>query len=156
MTSPASGKLAAIITTAITAKSSVTHLITNIMEPKNIVWQIASLRESHLVAADIKAMTFTLPQWQEPKAGQHYDLRMTAATGYQTQRSYSLASAPEQTGEIELGVQLLPDGEVSPYLWQLQPGGQIEMRGPIGGHFIWHYTMPGPSVVIGGGSGLVP
>lgn len=126
------------------------------MESSSAGWQVGILKESHQVAADVKALTFSLPVWRAHKAGQHYDLRLTAANGYQTQRSYSIASAPEQTDEVEFGIQLLNDGEVSPYVWNLKPGDALEMRGPIGGHFIWEYTMPGPLVVIGGGSGMVP
>ncbi|MBX4210460.1 oxidoreductase [Candidatus Parcubacteria bacterium] len=119
-------------------------------------WQIGTLRESHMVASDVKSMTFSIPIWIPFQSGQHYDLRVTASDGYTAERSYSIASAPEQKGELEFGVQLLPDGEVSPYLFRLKEGRQIELRGPIGGHFIWNTEMPGPLILIGGGSGMVP
>lgn len=119
-------------------------------------WQIATLIKSELAADNLKALTFSVEGWQAHQPGQHYDIRLTAPNGYQTKRSYSIASPPEQTGEIEFGIQLLESGEVSPYLWSLEPGGKIEIRGPIGGHFIWNTGMPGPLVVIGGGSGMTP
>jgi ferredoxin-NADP reductase len=119
-------------------------------------WQVATLYEARLDAKNVKTLRFTVDSWVEPKAGQHYDIRLTAPNGYQAERSYSLANPPEEKGILEFGIQLLSDGEVSPYLWQLQKGEQVEVRGPIGGHFIWHHQMPGPLVLIGGGSGMVP
>ena len=120
------------------------------------VWQVATLTEAHMVAVDVKALTFTVSPWLEHKAGQHYDIRLTAEGGYMAERSYSLASPPEQKGEVEFGIQILANGEVSPYLFALQAGEQVEIRGPIGGHFVWDVAMPGPLVLIGGGSGMVP
>jgi ferredoxin-NADP reductase len=89
-------------------------------------------------------------------AGQHVDVRLTAPDGYQVQRSYSIASAPGAAG-IELAIERLEDGEVSPYFHEVaQPGDTIEIRGPIGGHFIWRAEDGGPILLIGGGSGVVP
>src|SRR5205823_9854819 len=88
---------------------------------------------------------------------QHYDVRLTAPDGYQAQRSDSVASAPEQTGAIDLTVERLDDGEVSPYLHDvLVVGDQLEVRGPIGGYFVWEAGMDGPLLLIAGGSGIVP
>lgn len=91
------------------------------------------------------------------RPGQHCDVRLTAPDGYQTERSYSIASPPEQAGEIELTVERIEDGEVSPYLHDvLMRGDQLEIRGPIGGYFVWETTLGGPLVLVGGGSGVVP
>lgn len=128
-------------------------------EKSNKNWQIATLIKSEQVSVNVKSLVFKLANKQEVKAGQHYDIRLTAPNAYVAERSYSLASPPEQTqekSEIEFGVQLLTDGEVSPYLWQMKPDEQVEVRGPIGRHFVWCHSMPGPLVLIGGGSGVVP
>ncbi|MBX4197974.1 oxidoreductase [Candidatus Parcubacteria bacterium] len=119
-------------------------------------WQVGTLLKKEMVADNVMSLTFSLPQWQSFKAGQHYDIRLTAPGGYMAERSYSIASSPEDKGIVEYGVQLLEDGEVSPYLWKLAEGKQVEMRGPIGGHFIWDVSVPGPLILIGGGSGMVP
>ena len=90
-------------------------------------------------------------------AGQHVDVRLTAPDGYTAQRSYSIASAPEAGDEIELAIERLDDGEVSPFFHDVAAvGDEIEMKGPLGGHFVWPAEMPGPIVLIGGGSGVVP
>jgi ferredoxin-NADP reductase len=94
--------------------------------------------------------------WSGHRAGQHVDVRLTAEDGYQAQRSYSIASAPE-AGVVELTVERLDDGEVSPYLVdELRPGDVFELRGPIGGHFTWSADEGGPLLLIAGGSGLAP
>jgi ferredoxin-NADP reductase len=98
-----------------------------------------------------------LPQPFTHSAGQHVDLRLTAPDGYQAIRSYSIASAPSQTGEIELAIERLKDGEVSPFFHDVVAvGDEIELRGPLGGHFVWSAADGGPLLLIGGGSGLVP
>ena len=119
-------------------------------------WHVATLLKSEMVAADVNALTFSVEDWIQHQAGQHYDIRLTSPDGYQAQRSYSIASAPEDMGIVEFGVQLLPDGEVSPYLYELKADDQIEIKGPIGGHFVWTVDSAGPLVLIGGGSGMVP
>jgi ferredoxin-NADP reductase len=97
-----------------------------------------------------------LPHWPGHRAGQHVDIRLTADDGYQAQRSYSIASAPEDD-DIMLTVDRLEDGEVSPYLTDVvQPGDELELRGPIGGYFIWDASLSGPLMLISGGSGIVP
>jgi ferredoxin-NADP reductase len=119
-------------------------------------WHIATLVESKMVASDVKSLTCDVADWVQHKPGQHYDIRLTAPDGYQAERKYSIASPPEQIGQVEFGIQLLEGGEVSPYLFQIQPGEQVEIHGPIGGYFLWDVTMPGPLLLIGGGSGMVP
>ena len=96
------------------------------------------------------------PRWSGHRAGQHVDVRLTAEDGYQAQRSYSLASAPEEE-LLTLTVERLDDGEVSPYLVdELRVGDQLELRGPIGGYFVWEPSDGGPLVLVAGGSGIVP
>jgi ferredoxin-NADP reductase len=118
-------------------------------------WKIGTLVESRITASDIKSLFFEIENWPGHLAGQHCDIRLTAPTGYQAQRSYSIASTPDEK-YVEFGVQLLTEGEVSPYLWEMKPGDQVEIKGPLGGHFIWTPDMPGELVLIGGGSGIAP
>lgn len=120
-------------------------------------WQIASITNIKPETGKVKSFTLKLPMWMRHRAGQHYDLRLTAADGYQTQRSYSIASAPEREGEIDITVERIPDGEVSTYLHDvLVPGDRLEVRGPIGGYFVWEATVMEPLLLIAGGSGVVP
>ncbi len=99
---------------------------------------------------------FDVPDWPGHEAGQHVDVRLTADDGYQTERSYSIASAPEDP-RLALTVERIDDGEVSPYLTEeLRAGDGIELRGPIGGYFAWRVEDGGPLLLIGGGSGVVP
>jgi ferredoxin-NADP reductase len=94
--------------------------------------------------------------WPGHRAGQHVDVRLTAEDGYQAQRSYSIASVPEGT-RVELTVERLEGGEVSPYLTdELRPGDRIELRGPVGGYFVWEPAQGGPLLLVAGGSGVVP
>jgi ferredoxin-NADP reductase len=103
-----------------------------------------------------KSILLDLPEWPGHRAGQHVDIRLTADDGYQAQRSYSIASAPDDD-LLALTVERLDDGEVSPYLTDvLEPGDQLELRGPIGGYFVWETSLPEPLQLIGGGSGIVP
>jgi len=95
--------------------------------------------------------------WPGHLAGQHVDVRLTAEDGYQAQRSYSIASAPEDVGRLAITVERIGDGEVSPYLVdELTEGDQLEFRGPIGGYFIWDETPGGPLLLVAGGSGICP
>lgn len=120
-------------------------------------WQIATVTAIKPETANVKTLTLALPQWLPHRAGQHYDVRLTAPDGYQAQRSYSIASAPERVGAIDLTVERLEDGEVSSYLHDvLVVGDQIEVRGPIGGYFVWEAAIGGPLLLIAGGSGIVP
>jgi ferredoxin-NADP reductase len=106
--------------------------------------------------ARTKSIVLELPDWVGHRAGQHVDVRLTAEDGYQTQRSYSIASAPED-GDLVLTVERLDDGEVSPYLTDvLRPGDTLELRGPVGGYFVWEQSLGGPLLLVGGGSGVVP
>jgi ferredoxin-NADP reductase len=103
-----------------------------------------------------KSIVLELPQWPGHRAGQHIDLRLTAEDGYQAQRSYSIASGPDDD-ELVLTVERLEDGEVSPYLVdELRPGDELELRGPIGGYFVWDKSLGGPLLLVAGGSGVVP
>jgi ferredoxin-NADP reductase len=105
----------------------------------------------------VRSYTLRLPSWTRHKPGQHYDVRLTAPDGYSVQRSYSIASGPEQEGEIQLTVERLADGEVSVFLQDIcAVGDQIEVRGPIGGYFVWLAELGGPLLLIAGGSGIVP
>ncbi len=125
--------------------------------PRLLEWQAATVKAVKPETRSVKTLTLALPHWAPHLAGQHYDIRLTAPDGYQAQRSYSIASEPERAGEIDLTVEELPDGEVSSYLCEvLRPGDQIEVRGPIGGYFVWQAGMGGPLLLIGGGSGVVP
>lgn len=124
---------------------------------QTLEWQIASVKEIRPETAHVKSFTLTLPQWMRHRAGQHYDIRLTAEDGYQAQRSYSIASPPEREGAVDITVERINDGEVSTYLHDvLMAGDRIEVRGPIGGYFVWEATMNEPLLLIAGGSGVVP
>lgn len=122
-------------------------------------WQVATVKTARQETPTVKTFTLTLPDGAPPhRAGQHYDLRLVAPDGYEAQRSYSVASPPERTGEIDLTVERLGDGEVSTYLHDaLVPGDLIEVRGPIGGYFVWDAQRATlPLLLVAGGSGVVP
>jgi ferredoxin-NADP reductase len=121
-----------------------------------ITWRVATVRRVVTETAHAKTLLLDVPCWPGHRPGQHVDVRLTAADGYQTERSYSIASPPEDPG-VAITVERLDDGEVSPYLVdELRPGDPLELRGPIGGHFTWQITDGGPLLLIAGGSGLVP
>jgi ferredoxin-NADP reductase len=124
--------------------------------PAPIRWQIATVTAIRPETPTVTSYTFRLPDWMLHRAGQHYDVRLTAADGYQAERSYSVASAPERRGEVDLAIERVPDGEVSGYFHDVVVvGDRIELRGPIGGYFA--YTPSDrPLLLIGGGSGVVP
>jgi ferredoxin-NADP reductase len=106
--------------------------------------------------AQAKSIVLELDDWSGHRAGQHVDVRLTAEDGYQAQRSYSIASAPED-GYLTITVERLDDGEVSPYLVdELRRGDRLELRGPIGGYFVWEASLGGPLLLLAGGSGVVP
>jgi ferredoxin-NADP reductase len=114
---------------------------------------VTSIRRETARAA---TLVFEVPGWPGHLAGQHVDVRLTSEDGYQAQRSYSIASGPEDAA-LELTVERLDDGEVSPYLTEvLQPGDQLELRGPIGGYFTWRAALAEPLLMVAGGSGVVP
>jgi ferredoxin-NADP reductase len=107
--------------------------------------------------ATARTIALQVPEWQGHVAGQRVDLRVTAADGYSAVREYSIASAPGANGRIELSVERLPNGEVSPYLTRdLAIGDLVELRGPIGGWFVWHKEQAEPILLVAGGSGIVP
>ncbi len=119
-------------------------------------WLVAQLADVRDETATARTLILQVPDWPGHRPGQHVDVRLTAADGYSTQRSYSIASAPDG-GRLELTIQRIDDGEVSPYLTQvLRAGDPLELRGPIGGYFAWRPADPAAVVLIGGGSGVVP
>ena len=125
--------------------------------PAPAAWRFATVERVVVETFRVKTFTFRLPEWRPFKAGQHYDVRLTAPDGYQAQRSYSIASPPERERVIDLTIELMDGGEVSPYFHEIvEPGDQIEMRGPIGGPFTWTPEQGGPLLLVGGGSGIVP
>jgi len=120
-------------------------------------WQISTVVKVRQETSSVKTFTLAVPHWTPHQAGQHYDVRLSAPDGYQAQRSYSIGSSPEQRGEIELTVERLEEGEVSTYLHDiLIVGDQVELRGPIGGYFVWEASLGGPLLLVAGGSGIVP
>jgi ferredoxin-NADP reductase len=123
---------------------------------RRLTWQPATVAEARTETASARTLVLEVPDWAGHVAGQHVDVRLTAEDGYATQRSYSIASAPA-TGRLELTVQRVPDGEVSPYLTDVaQPGDQLEVRGPVGGYFTWRPEATEPVLLVAGGSGIVP
>ena len=119
-------------------------------------WQPAEVVDVVSETPRVKTIAFAVPGWTGHRAGQHVDIRLTAEDGYQAERSYSIASAPNGT-RVDLTVVRIPDGEVSPYLAdELQPGDQIELRGPVGGYFVWEPPLGGPLLLVAGGSGVAP
>ncbi len=120
-------------------------------------WQIVTVKAVRIETPDVKTLTLALPDWMPHRPGQHYDVRLTAEDGYSAQRSYSVASEPERAGEIDLTVERIADGEVSPFLDDtVTVGDRFEVRGPIGGYFVWDSTIKGPLLLVAGGSGVVP
>ena len=123
---------------------------------RRLTWQTATVIRTTFETPRVKTITLAVPDWPGHRAGQHVDVRLTAPDGYQTERSYSIASAPEDD-YLSLTVERLDDGEVSPYLVdELREGDELEFRGPIGGHFVWDSEFGGPLFLVAGGSGLVP
>jgi len=119
-------------------------------------WQVADVVDVVTETPRVKTIAFDVSGWAGHRPGQHLDIRLTAEDGYQAQRSYSIASSPGGS-RIELTVERLEDGEVSSYLTEeLRTGDQIELRGPVGGYFVWEPAQGGPLLLVGGGSGVVP
>src|SRR6266849_7585616 len=122
-----------------------------------LTWQQGEVVATQAETARTKSITLALPTWRGHQAGQHVDVRLTAEDGYQAERSYSIASPPEEAPRVTLTVERLDDGEVSPYLTEeLRVGDKLELRGPIGGYFVWEAQMGGPLLLVAGGSGIVP
>jgi ferredoxin-NADP reductase len=125
--------------------------------PGRLTWQLGEVVATQAETARAKSIALVLPNWMGHRAGQHVDVRLTAEDGYQAERSYSIASPPEETPRVTLTVERLDDGEVSPYLTgELRVGDTLELRGPIGGYFVWEAHMGGPLLLVAGGSGIVP
>jgi ferredoxin-NADP reductase len=120
------------------------------------MWQQAELVELVRETPRVASLYFNMPGWPGHLPGQHVDVRLTAEDGYVAERSYSIASPPEERW-VALTVERLDDGEVSPYLvGELKVGDKIELRGPIGGYFVWSMADGRPLLLVGGGSGVVP
>src|SRR5918993_2831904 len=130
---------------------------TVIRVPKASGWQPATVVSIREETPRVKTVRFTVSNWPGHVAGQHADVRLTAADGYRAERSYSIASPPEMSS-LDLTVETLEDGEVSPFLTnQLRPGDTIQLRGPIGGYFLWSASQwQKPLLLVGGGTGVVP
>jgi ferredoxin-NADP reductase len=121
-----------------------------------IIWRSATVAEVIAETSEARTLVFDVPGWPGHEAGQHVDVRLTAEDGYVAERSYSIASSPEDH-RLALTIERIDDGEVSPYLTQeLRAGDVIELRGPIGGFFTWKVEDGGPLLLVGGGSGVVP
>ncbi len=121
-----------------------------------MIWRVAKVARVLRETARVRSLVLDCPDWPGHLAGQHVDIRLTAEDGYQAQRSYSIASAPEDS-QLMLTVERLDEGEVSPYLIDvLSTGDELELRGPIGGYFVWTSTDASPLLLIAGGSGVVP
>jgi ferredoxin-NADP reductase len=122
-----------------------------------LTWQLGEVVETRTETARARSLTLAMPEWQGHQPGQHVDVRLTADDGYQAERSYSIASPPEAERKVTITVERLDDGEVSPYLVDdVHTGDHVELRGPIGGYFVWKASMGGPLLLVAGGSGIVP
>jgi ferredoxin-NADP reductase len=124
---------------------------------RRLTWRLGRVTRRIDETARVKTLVLAVPAWPGHLAGQHVDVRLTAPDGYQAQRSYSIASAPDDPDQVALTVERIEDGEVSPYLVdELAEGDQLEFRGPIGGYFVWDADMGGPLLLVAGGSGICP
>jgi ferredoxin-NADP reductase len=122
---------------------------------RRLSWQVATVDEVVDETPRVRTIVLDVPDWPGHRAGQHLDVRLTAEDGYRAEREYSIASAPGEP--VAITVERLEDGEVSPYLCEeLRPGDGLELRGPIGGYFVWDAHDGGPLLLVAGGSGIVP
>jgi ferredoxin-NADP reductase len=120
-----------------------------------LTWRVATVEEIVDETPRVRTIVLDVPDWPGHRAGQHLDIRLTAEDGYRAEREYSIASAPDEP--VAITVERLDDGEVSPYLTEeLRPGDGLELRGPIGGYFVWDPEDGGPLLLVAGGSGVVP
>ena len=130
--------------------------MTRVDTPARIAWRPATVIEVVPETPRTRTLILDVPEWPGHRAGQHVDVRLTSEDGYQAERSYSIASPPEDP-HLALTIERLDDGEVSPYLSDdLRSGDQLELRGPIGGYFVWDRSLAGPLLLVAGGSGIVP
>lgn len=124
---------------------------------RQVTWRVGTVVSLYDETATARTITVEVLDWPGHVAGQHVDLRLTAPDGYSAVRSYSIASAPNSEGRVQITVDRLPNGEVSPYLTQeVMLGDRLELRGPIGGWFVWRSQQTEPVQLIAGGSGIVP
>jgi ferredoxin-NADP reductase len=124
--------------------------------PGRLTWRVGKLAEARAETPTARTLVLDVPGWPGHLAGQHVDVRLTAEDGYSTQRSYSIA-APAEGDRVELTIQAVPEGEVSPYLTEVfSAGDPVELRGPVGGWFVWRPTSTDPVLLVAGGSGIVP
>jgi ferredoxin-NADP reductase len=122
---------------------------------RRLTWQLGTVGSLTDETAAVRTIRLDVPDWPGHRAGQHLDVRLTAEDGYRAERSYSIASAPGEP--VEITVERLDDGEVSPYLTEeLRTDDDLELRGPIGGYFVWEPADGGPLLLLAGGSGIVP
>jgi ferredoxin-NADP reductase len=122
---------------------------------RRLTWQAATVTAATQETPSVRTIELAVPDWPGHQAGQHLDVRLTAEDGYTAERSYSIASAPGET--VAITVERLEDGEVSPYLTEeLRVGDELELRGPVGGYFVWDAAYGGPLLLVAGGSGIVP
>ena len=122
-----------------------------------ISWQLATVTAIRDETPTVRSFALRVPSWGGHRPGQHIDLRLTAEDGYGVERSYSIASAPGRADEIEITIERIEDGEVSPFLHDVVVvGDRVELRGPIGGYFVWEGALGGPLLLVAGGSGVVP
>ena len=123
---------------------------------RRLIWQAATVRKIVVETPRVKSLMLHVRDWQGHRPGQHVDIRLTGEDGYQAQRNYSIASSPDDD-LLALTVERVERGEVSPYLVdELGPGDQFELRGPVGGYFVWTVADGGPLCLVAGGSGIVP
>jgi ferredoxin-NADP reductase len=122
---------------------------------RRLTWQLAAVEDLIDETPRVRTIVLDVPDWPGHRAGQHLDVRLTAEDGYRAEREYSIASAPGEP--VAITVECLDDGEVSPYLTEeLRAGDAFEVRGPLGGYFVWGAADGGPLLLVGGGSGIVP
>jgi ferredoxin-NADP reductase len=120
-----------------------------------LTWQVATVDDVVEETARVRTIVLDVPDWPGHQAGQHLDVRLTAEDGYRAEREYSIAAAPGEP--VAIKVERLEDGEVSPYLTEeLRVGDALELRGPVGGYFVWNPEQSGPLLLVAGGSGIVP
>ena len=124
---------------------------------RRLTWRLGEVTERLEETRRVRTLVLAVPEWPGHLAGQHVDVRLTAEDGYQAQRSYSISSPPDEQDRLALTVERIDDGEVSPYLVdELTTGDKLELRGPIGGYFVWSMDAGGPLLLVAGGSGVCP